>query len=251
VLGHDGRSARARRRSGRPGRRASSHQPIWGSQMPCSNFRSQATAGASGPVQPRSIAAHSAVRQPEGAGRHVLFQMGHGRGAGYGQDHRGDDGAATPGRSGRRSPGGALPPCPAGPPGPGELARRHRKPGDEAELVLLAVLQHVLVLAIAQVVQVLHADDRDRLLRARSISATETSERPIWWIFPACCRAFSAPRDSSTGTWGIEAVQLIEIDPVGLQPPQAQLHALLEIFRPAHRRPISGGRSGSARPWSR
>ena len=46
-----------------------------------------------------------------------------------------------------------------------QVTRRDGEPRDEADLVLLAVLEHVLTLAVADVVLVLDADDLDRLLR--------------------------------------------------------------------------------------
>src|SRR6266481_495216 len=47
----------------------------------------------------------------------------------------------------------------------GQFAPRHRKPWDEGQLVFRAVLYDILVLPVAEVVLVLHADDFDYLAR--------------------------------------------------------------------------------------
>src|ERR1700745_56558 len=78
---------------------------------------------------------------------------------------------------------------------------------------------------------------------ARSISFTETFDNPTCRIFPASCAFFSAPTDSSIGTFAIDSVQLIDIDPFELQPLQTFVHALRQIFRPTIRHPLTRARS--------
>src|SRR5882757_72443 len=46
----------------------------------------------------------------------------------------------------------------------GKLTRRNRKPRNERQTILLAILQRLLVLSIAQVVLILYADNLDRLI---------------------------------------------------------------------------------------
>ena len=42
---------------------------------------------------------------------------------------------------------------------PGQIARRQRKPGNKADVVLLAIIQHILAFPVGQIVAVLHRGD--------------------------------------------------------------------------------------------
>jgi hypothetical protein len=52
----------------------------------------------------------------------------------------------------------------------------HREPWDEGQSVFFAIFQHVLVLPVTQVVQVLHADDVDHLAGSVNLSGLYLAE---------------------------------------------------------------------------
>ena len=101
--------------------------------------------------------------QPRGRG--VLLEVLHLPRAGNRAASPGCAAAPTRARPATASPPAASRWCRATPPG---LARRpagEREPGDEADALLLAVVEHVLALPVHQVVEVLHGRDREVLLR--------------------------------------------------------------------------------------
>ena len=68
----------------------------------------------------------------------------------------------------------------------------------------------------------------------------------MWRIFPASCICFMAPRDSSTGVLGVDAVQLPEIDALQLEQAEAHFYLLLEILRAPDGEPLAGTLPGKA-----
>src|ERR1700730_14765458 len=76
----------------------------------------------------------------------------------------------------------------------------YRKPGDEGQVMLLAVLQHVLVLPVSHVVLVLHADDLDHFAGTIDLLGLYLAQPKVPNLPWLCSRAI-APSDSSTGTF--------------------------------------------------
>ena len=154
-------------------------------------------------------------------------------------------GAARPARAAPRSHRAASPPRPADRPAsrrsPAATGNHGMKPrlcssqySSVSSLLRLPMLYSFCTLTIG------------RILRASSISSSVTSDKPTWRILPACCKSASAPSVSSAGTFGIDPMQLIQIDALHPQPPQAHLHALPDIFGAADRHPLARARPGEA-----
>ena len=99
---------------------------------------------------------------------------------------------------------------------------------------LLAVGERLLVAPVGQTVSILDSDDVDDLAAPSSISAGVTSLRPMWRILPCSCIRFSAPSDSFERRARIDAVQLVEVDALQLEPAQAHLDTLDEVAGAAH-----------------
>ena len=68
--------------------------------------------------------------------------------------------------------------------------------------------------------------------------STVISDSPMWRILPSFCSAASSPTWSSAGNFGVDAVQLEEVDAVGAEPAQAHLDLLTQIRREAERCPL-------------
>ena len=65
----------------------------------------------------------------------------------------------------------------------------------------------------------------------------------MWRTLPCSCSSLKAPSWSASGTCGVDAVQLDEVDPLDLQVPQRELHLLREVGRAPDRRPDAGPRA--------
>src|ERR1700728_4340854 len=123
--------------------------------------------------------------------------------------------------------------------GLGQLASCDRKPWYESKLVLLAILQDVLVLAVTYVIQVLHADDLDHLpslVNLGGLYLTETDMADFALLLQFCNdleRLFD-------GDLGINAMQLPKVDHFRLQMTQAHFDLLGKILRSANRQPLVG-----------
>src|ERR1700726_1709733 len=116
--------------------------------------------------------------------------------------------------------------------GLGQLASCYRKPWYESDPILFAILQHVLVLAVAYIVQVLHTDDVDHLASLVNLSGlylTETNMADLALLLQFC----NYTEGLFDGYLGINAVQLPKVDHFRLQEAQAHLDLLRKIFRSA------------------
>ena len=90
-----------------------------------------------------------------------------------------------------------------------------------------------------EVVAVLHGHDLDDPARLLELVDAKRSTCPTWRILPSSWSSLSAPTESSYGTCRVGRVQLVEVDAVELQPPQAGLAALPRAA-PAARRAATG-----------
>ena len=129
--------------------------------------------------------------------------------------------------------------------GASEFAGGNGEPGDEGDFVLGAVIDDVLVLAVAEVVLVLDADD-SMTLRAWSISCGLTSLRPTWRILPCCWSCLMAPRDSSTGTLGSMRCSCQRSMRSSLEAAKAHLDFLDEVLGTADGKPLVRALAGQA-----
>src|SRR5271163_4812366 len=126
---------------------------------------------------------------------------------------------------------------------PGERTRGHREPRNESQFVLLAILQSAVVAAIANVVLILHADDRNGLLGPLDIIGhylRETYVANLALLLQFLDRA----KRLFDRNLGINAMKLPQVDALYLESPQAHLHALPQIFRSPPRGPSIRTRSG-------
>ena len=119
---------------------------------------------------------------------------------------------------------------------PAELERglaqplAERAPREERDALVLAGLQHVLGGEQAAVVLVLHGDDaRDRLRRAQLLDRdVRDPDQPDLALVAELAQRADRLLDRHLG---IVAVQLVEIDAVELQPPQARLARATQVLR--------------------
>ena len=89
------------------------------------------------------------------------------------------------------------------PPAPASSPVASGNHGMKAMPSLLAVVEHVLVAAVGEVVAVLHRDDVDDLPRPARSRRPSTSERPMWPdLALVAAWPTSSPSESSTGTCG-------------------------------------------------
>src|SRR6202047_1961454 len=84
--------------------------------------------------------------------------------------------------------------------GPRQSSGCYRKPGNKGQVMLLAVLQHVLMLPVPHVVLVLHADDLDHFAGPIDLLGLYLAQPKVPNLPWLCSRAI-APSDSSTGTF--------------------------------------------------
>src|SRR3984885_14835618 len=100
-----------------------------------------------------------------------------------------------------------------------------RRPGDEADVILRAIVERRLAVAIDEVVAVLHRGDGEDLLGRL-------------YVGDADFRQTRAADDLVLRRpLRIEAMQLPQIDDLDAEPPAARMRLLDQIFRPADRYP--------------
>src|SRR3984885_269619 len=101
-----------------------------------------------------------------------------------------------------------------------QFARCYWKPGDEAEFVLRAIFDDVFVLAVAEVVLILHADDLDYLSRLIDLVRLYLAQ-----AYVADLALFLQLFDRAEGFLdrypGVDAVQLPQVDSFQLQAAEA------------------------------
>ena len=134
-------------------------------------------------------------------------------------------------------------------PGLREIARGERKPGDEADAVRLAVIQHVFAGAIDEIVAVLHRRDREHLRRGLDLGDRDLAQPGV--------------TDDASSISDLDGVELLvarhlRVDAVQLPQPDlldAELVTALARFGARYSGRPSGShcpvRNGSARPWWR
>ncbi len=110
-----------------------------------------------------------------------------------------------------------------------EFAGRDRKPRNEGEVVLLAIVDHILMLAFADVVLVLHADDVDDLACLVDFVRLDFAETDMADLALAL-QAFDDGERFFDGHLGVDAMELPEIEPLYLEAAQAHLDLLLQVF---------------------
>ena len=103
--------------------------------------------------------------------------------------------------------------------------------------MLGAVVEDLLALPIAQVVEVLDADDRDRLPGLLYFLHGDFRQADVPDL-AGFLKFLQGAQGLGDRHLGIDAMQLVEIDAVELQAPQTQFDALAEIFRTADRSPL-------------
>jgi hypothetical protein len=131
---------------------------------------------------------------------------------------------------------GAVAFCNRGQPstGPGQLTRCHREPWYKGQSIFFAVLEHVLVLSGAYIVEVLHADDSNHLaclLNLGGLYLTETNMADLALLLKCCNHA----QRLFYGHIGIDPVQLPEVDHFRLEKTKAHLNLLCQVLRSANR----------------
>src|SRR6516162_5273795 len=110
----------------------------------------------------------------------------------------------------------------------------HREPWYEGQLVFFAILQHILMLPVTQVVQVLHADDLDHFAGSVNLGwlyLTETNMADLALLLQLGDYA----QRFFNGHLGINAVQLPEADNFRLEKTETHLDLLGQVLRPANR----------------
>src|ERR1700722_2017846 len=109
--------------------------------------------------------------------------------------------------------------------GTSELASGDGEPGDERDFVFGAVLDDILVLAVADVVLVLDADDFDDLASPVDLVGLDLAEAYVP-NFALLLELLDGSEGLFAGDLGVDAVQLPEIDAFELEAAEAHLYLL-------------------------
>ena len=102
--------------------------------------------------------------------------------------------------------------------------------------MLRAILQHILMRAVAQVVLVLHADNLHNLARLFNLSNLDLAQPDMPDLALLLHRLHRTKRFLHRSLW-VDPMQLPQVDPIRVQIPQAQFHLLNQILWPPHRSP--------------
>lgn len=129
--------------------------------------------------------------------------------------------------------------------GLGQLAASHGEPGDEADAVLGAVVEQGLGLALGQVVKVLDRDDVYQSLGVRQLVHGDFGQADVADLALGL-QLFERPQRLLGGDLGVDAVELIKVDGVRLQAPQAHLDALADVLGPPDGQPLVRPLAGQA-----
>jgi hypothetical protein len=124
-----------------------------------------------------------------------------------------------------------------------QSAGGHREPRDEAQVFPLGVLQDVLGTAVGQVVQVLHGDDVRDLPGFLDLLHGHLGQADVADL------ALLLQQEQLTDLvgqrdLGVDAVQLVEVDPLHAQVAQAQFGLLPQVLGAAERAPVVRARAG-------
>ncbi len=120
--------------------------------------------------------------------------------------------------------------------GTSEFTGSHREPGNEGDIVILAVLQHRFMLAIEKIVAVLHTDDGNCLLCPLDLGHRNFGEPDVPDLAFLLCFLQSASA-LFNGHLRVDAMELIQIDSFHAEIAQAHLQFLPQIFGTSDWRP--------------
>ena len=126
-----------------------------------------------------------------------------------------------------------------------ELAGGDGKPGDEGELVFGAVVDDVLMLAVAEVVLVLNADDVDDLAGLVDLVGFDFAESDVADL-ALLLELLDGAERLFHGNLGVDAVELPEVDALEFEAAQAHLDLLDEVLRAADGEPFVWALAGEA-----
>ena len=123
------------------------------------------------------------------------------------------------------------------PAGPGQVARRDWEPGDEADTLLGAVVEQLFGLAVGQVVEVLDRNDVHDRLSVFQLFHGDFGQADVTDL-ALRLQVLEGTQRLLGGDFRIDPVELIEVNGISLQPPQAHLDALAQILGPTDRQPL-------------
>ena len=126
-----------------------------------------------------------------------------------------------------------------------QVAAGDWKPWDEREVVFFAILEGLFGFPLGDVVFVLHADDLYRLAGVLDFFGRDFGQ-PDMQDFSGLLQVGERSERFLGGNLGVDPVELVKIDAVEFQPPEAHFHALAEILRPAHGQPFVRSLAGEA-----
>ena len=129
--------------------------------------------------------------------------------------------------------------------GLGELAGRDREPWDEGDIVLGAVVDDVFVGAVGEVVFVLDGDDVDDLARPVDLMRLHFAEADVADL-ALLLKLFDDSEGLFDGDFGVDSVELPEVDALELQEAKAHLDLLVEVLGTADGEPLVGALAGEA-----
>src|SRR5258708_14778713 len=115
----------------------------------------------------------------------------------------------------------------------GQLSGRQREPGNECDVVLRTIVNHVLSSAVADVVLVLNTGHSHDLLCAFNLRDRHFGEADLADL-AFVLHLFELAEGFFGRDLEIDALQLVEIDALDFQATQAHLNALVKIFPTAN-----------------
>ncbi len=121
--------------------------------------------------------------------------------------------------------------------GPGEVTAGQWEPRDEADLVLLGVVDDVFAAPVTEVVLILHADDRHDPLRRLDLIHPDLGEADFADLALLTQRA-QQPELLVRGNLGVDPVQLEEVDLIHPETGQAPFALLTEVLGTPVGRPL-------------
>src|SRR5688500_8024336 len=171
-------------------------------------------------------------------GTHVLLEMLQRGGPGDRADDRRasqQPGERDLGRRGVAGAGDGVEPST----GLGEVPDRERPPGEEGDPLPLTGLEDIIRLPVGEVVAVLDGDDRNDRLRPRELLQVDVREADVADL-PLLPQTGELADRLLERNLRVGSVQLVEVDPLQPQAPQATLARLAEGLGAAVGRPPAG-----------
>jgi hypothetical protein len=114
-----------------------------------------------------------------------------------------------------------------------ELAAGHGVPGQEADALLLAVLERFLMTAVGETVSILDSDDVDDLAGFLDLGRGDFAEADVA-DFALLLHALEGAEGFFERGARVDAMELIEVDALELEAAQAHLDTLDEVAGAAH-----------------